>query len=301
MLVLRLATGLSLVVVVLLVLLLDEWTAPWFPLSFLLGMVILGATSLEVVGLLERTSAVPSGSTVFGGVLALLVANWVPHIVSHLTTDPRALAPGMMEPVNALAWPLWVFVGIVMLTFVSESIRFDASGGAMARIAGTVLAVAYVGLLGSFLVQFRWLPGPHQGFFGLVTTLATIKGADTGAYTLGRIAGKHKLWPRLSPNKTIEGAFGGLLFAVGFALIPITIARYALHIPTMSLAETVGFGLVVGAAAQLGDLMESMIKRDCAQKDASDALPGFGGVLDVLDSILFAGPVAYGYWLIFGP
>jgi phosphatidate cytidylyltransferase len=62
----------------------------------------------------------------------------------------------------------------------------------------------------------------------------------------------------------------------------------------------VGFGLAVGAAAQLGDLMESMIKRDCAQKDASDTLPGFGGVLDVLDSLLFAGPVAYGYWLLVG-
>ena len=62
-----------------------------------------------------------------------------------------------------------------------------------------------------------------------------------------------------------------------------------------------GFGVVVGIAAQLGDLMESMIKRDCARKDASDAVPGFGGVLDVLDSLLFAAPVAYGYWLWFGP
>ena len=62
-------------------------------------------------------------------------------------------------------------------------------------------------------------------------------------------------------------------------------------------ASAVGFGLVVGAAAQLGDLMESMIKRDCARKDASAAVPGFGGVLDVLDSLLFAGPVAFGFWL----
>jgi phosphatidate cytidylyltransferase len=61
------------------------------------------------------------------------------------------------------------------------------------------------------------------------------------------------------------------------------------------------FGGVVSIAAQLGDLMESMIKRDCAQKDASDTLPGFGGVLDVMDSLLFAGPVAYGYWVCFGP
>jgi phosphatidate cytidylyltransferase len=297
----RLATGLSLVVIVLLVLLLDDRTAPWYPLSFILAMVVLGATSLEVVGLLKRTSAAPLGSIVFGGVLAIVVANWVPHIVEHLTTDPRALAPGMLEPVNALAWPLCVFTAIVMLTFVSQSVEFDGSGGVMARISGTVLAVAYVGLLGSFLIQFRWLPGPHQGFIGLVATIATIKGADTGAYTLGRLAGRHKLWPRLSPNKTVEGAFGGLLFAVGFASIAVAIAHYGFRVPTLSVPGTIGFGIVVGTAAQLGDLMESMIKRDCAQKDASDALPGFGGVLDVLDSILFAGPVAYGYWLTFGP
>lgn len=301
MLVYRLATGLTLVAVVLAVLFLDEWTAPWFPLSFLMATVVLGATSLEVVGLLKRTSAVPSGNAVFGGVMALMVANWAPHIASHLTTDPRTVSANLMEPINALAWPLWVFVAIVMLTFVAQSVQFVPSGGAMARISGTVLAVAYVGLLGTFIVQFRWLPGLHQGFIGLVATIAATKGADTGAYTLGRIAGRHKLWPRLSPNKTIEGAFGGLLFAVGFALIAISIARHLFRIPTMNVPETIGFGLVVGVAAQLGDLMESMIKRDCAQKDASDALPGFGGVLDVMDSVLFAGPVAYGYWLVFGP
>ena len=74
-----------------------------------------------------------------------------------------------------------------------------------------------------------------------------------------------------------------------------------LDIPTLSWPRAVGFGVVVGVAAQLGDLMESMIKRDCERKDASSAVPGFGGVLDVLDSLLFAGPVAYGFWLGFGP
>jgi phosphatidate cytidylyltransferase len=131
--------------------------------------------------------------------------------------------------------------------------------------------------------------------------VATAKGADTGAYTLGRLAGRHKLWPRLSPNKTLEGAVGGLVFGVLASLAVFAVARFALHAPGLDLPQAVGFGAVVGSAAQLGDLMESMIKRDCAVKDASAALPGFGGVLDVMDSLLFAGPVAYGYWLIFGP
>ena len=71
--------------------------------------------------------------------------------------------------------------------------------------------------------------------------------------------------------------------------------------PTLGWAAAAGFGVIVSSAAQLGDLMESMIKRDCARKDASAAVPGFGGVLDVIDSLLFAAPVAFAYWLAIGP
>jgi phosphatidate cytidylyltransferase len=127
--------------------------------------------------------------------------------------------------------------------------------------------------------------------------VATAKGADTGAYTLGRLAGRHKLWPRLSPKKTVEGALGGLAFGVVAALIVAAIARYRLRIPTFTWPMAAIYGLVIAAVAQLGDLMESMIKRDCERKDASRAVPGFGGVLDVLDSLMFAGPVAYALWL----
>jgi phosphatidate cytidylyltransferase len=79
------------------------------------------------------------------------------------------------------------------------------------------------------------------------------------------------------------------------------VTRFLFAIPTWDWTAAVGYGLVVGVVAQLGDLMESMIKRDCERKDASSSVPGFGGVLDVLDSLLFAGPVAYGFWLAFGP
>ena len=102
-----------------------------------------------------------------------------------------------------------------MPTFIVQSTRFEHPGGTMATIAGTVLAVAYVGLLGSFLIQFRWLEGRYRGLIPLAALVATAKGADMGAYFLGRFAGRHKLWPRLSPNKTIEGAVGGLIFGVG--------------------------------------------------------------------------------------
>lgn len=298
----RLAIGFSMAGITFLVLLIDEipGLAPWYPMWFLATVVLMGSSALEVVSLLGATSARPSGNTVFGGVLAMAVANWAPHLTTHLARTSR-LDPAMLydpsSPVHALAWPLWCLTAIVMFAFIAQSAQFVQPGRTMATIAGTVLAVSYVGLLGSFLVQFRWL---RHGWVPLTALIATAKLSDVGAYTLGRIAGRHKLWPRLSPNKTVEGAIGGLLMGVVAAVTVEALARGWYGEPALGWGPAVGFGVIVGASAQLGDLMESMIKRDCARKDASATVPGFGGVLDVLDSLLFAGPVALGYWLVFG-
>jgi len=306
----RVATGLVLVAVFVAVLWVDERLAPWYPCWFVLALIGTGLAAMEVVDLLSRTSARPSASTVLGGVLALVVSNWAPHLVEALNAqswyasglygladysyDPEA-------PTHWLSWPLWTFVAVVMFTFIAQSAQFDKPGGTMASIAGTVLAVAYIGLLGSFILQMRWVGGRHEGLVALATLFATAKGADIGAYTLGRIAGRHKLWPRLSPNKTIEGAAGGMVAGVLAAWLVTAAARELFGVATLDGPQALLYGVVVGAAAQLGDLMESMIKRDCARKDASDVVPGFGGVLDVLDSLLFAGPVAYGAWLLLRP
>lgn len=299
----RLIIGFAMAGALVAVLALDEWLAPWFPLWLLLSLVVTGAAALEVIGLLNVTSARPSGNTVFGGVIALVFANWAPHVLGtlhHLPHLTDRLPYDPLAPVNALGWPLLSFAAVVMATFVVQSAQFQKPGATMATISGTVLAVAYVGLLGSFIIQLRWLEGPYHGLIPLVYLFVTAKGADTGAYTLGRIAGRHKLWPRLSPNKTVEGAVGGLLFAVAGALLITAGTRALPHVAGLSWGGAVLFGLVVGTAAQLGDLMESMIKRDCARKDASGVVPGFGGVLDVLDSLLFAGPVSFGFWLTAG-
>jgi phosphatidate cytidylyltransferase len=297
----RLVIGLSMVAAILAILSLDEWLAPWYPLWFVTALIVMGNSALETVGLLSESSARPSGNTVFGGVMVMVVANWVPHVIDHVWKVPQLGSASTFDPaapINVLAWPLCTFVAVVMFAFIAESAQFEQPGRTMATIAGTVLTVAYIGILGSFIIQFRWL---YHGAVPLAALIATAKGADTGAYTLGRIAGRHKLWPRLSPNKTIEGALGGMIFGVTAALLVFAIARFVLKVPTLDWPAAIGFGVVVGSAAQLGDLMESMIKRDCARKDASAAVPGFGGVLDVMDSLLFAGPIAYGYWLSFGP
>ena len=298
----RLFVGLLMVAGLLLALCVDEWLAPWYPFWFLLSGFALVAAARELIGLLDATTARPSANSVIGG-LAMLFANWAPHIA--ILHDPleglSAMSYDPGRPLHVLAWPFLSFTAVLMISFVVQSLQFERPGRTMAKIAGTILVVAYVGVLGSFTIQLRWFEGRLQGIVALVFLVATAKGADTGAYTMGRLAGRHKLWPSLSPHKTVEGAVGGLAFSIAASLLVAAIARYGLRIPTLEWHVAAGYGLVVGAVAQLGDLMESMIKRDCERKDASTVVPGFGGVLDVLDSLVFAGPVAYGLWLWIGP
>jgi phosphatidate cytidylyltransferase len=299
----RLWFGILMVAGLLVALWLDEWFAPWFPIWFLVCATVMIAAARELNGLLDVTSARPSSNSVLGGVLAILVANWAPHLAESHGPEQESSAllydPG--RPLDVLAWPFLVFVAVLMTSFVVQSLQFAKPGRTMAKISGTVLAVAYVGLLGSFTIQMRWFEGRHQGILALVFLVATAKGADTGAYTLGRLVGRHKLWPKLSPHKTVEGAIGGLALGVAAALLVTAIARTFLHVSTFEWTHAAVYGMVVATVAQLGDLMESMIKRDCERKDSSEAVPGFGGVLDVIDSLMFAGPVAYALWLSFGP
>jgi phosphatidate cytidylyltransferase len=112
---------------------------------------------------------------------------------------------------------------------------------------------------------------------------------DIGAFFTGTFLGKHKMTPTLSPKKTWEGFVGGMLSGAAAAVG----LSFAAPVFPGGMPEAAAFGLVVGVAGVLGDLAESLIKRDCGTKDASKSIPGFGGVLDVVDSVLFAAPVAY--------
>ena len=299
----RLLFGLLMIFGLLLALWIDEWFAPWYPFWLLISGGVMIAASRELVHLLASTTLRPSANSVFGGVLALLIANWVPHVAVDVEIHDglAALNYDPARPQAALSFILLSFVVVVMVSFVVQSLQFEKPGRATLRIAGTLFVLGYVGLLGSFIIQMRWFEGRHEGLVALLFLVSAAKGADTGAYTVGRLAGRHKLWPALSPQKTIEGAIGGLIFAVAASLIVAAISRYGLELPVLTWGHAALFGLIIGIVAQIGDLMESMIKRDCERKDASDAVPGFGGILDVADSLLFAGPVAFVFWLRYGP
>ena len=176
---------------------------------------------------------------------------------------------------------------------VVELLRFRRPGGNLARLAGAAFALLYVGLMLRFAVALRFC---GMGVFA--SWIIVTKMSDTGAYTVGRLIGRHKMAPLISPGKTIEGAAGGLVFACLGAW-----ASFRWLIPHMdgSSGATawwgwLAFGLLVGGAGMLGDLAESLLKRDVGRKDSSDWLPGFGGVLDIVDSLLLSAPVAWFCW-----
>jgi phosphatidate cytidylyltransferase len=186
-----------------------------------------------------------------------------------------------------------------IVAFAVEIARYEQPGQAMASVSLVLLSAIYVGLFGSFLLQLRLLGGGPQGLLALVSLIAVVKAGDIGAYTGGRLFGRHKMAPRLSPGKTLEGAASGLLFSVlagmgvFYGLAPLLAPGFA----TPSPIAIVAFSVLISAAGMAGDLAESLLKRDCGLKDSSSWMPGFGGVLDILDSILFAAPIAYFCWL----
>jgi phosphatidate cytidylyltransferase len=180
-------------------------------------------------------------------------------------------------------WEMIFFILILITLFIIHFTRKD-SRNAVNLIAVTLFAIFYIGWFFTFLVKIRFLEDGHK----LVAYLLLVtKAGDIGAYLVGYKFGRHKLIPRISPNKSVEGAIGGFIFSITCAIL----SRY--FISWMSLGFIVVSGILIGGFAQLGDLAESLIKRDYEAKDSSVFLPGLGGMLDVIDSILFTAPVFY--------
>lgn len=186
----------------------------------------------------------------------------------------------------------------LMLIMVGE-LRRKPEDRSVAHIAVTILGVMYVGWFGSHLVMLRQLPdvvgaGERVGKQLVFFTAAVTWAGDTAAYVCGIAFGRHKLIPRISPSKTVEGAAGGLLGAAAMGLLCAqTFASF--------LTPLVGtlLGLTAGFFGMLGDLVESLIKRDVGIKDSATLIPGHGGVLDRFDSLLFTAPVLYYYFQFF--
>ena len=260
----------------------DRWLAPWFPCLFACLVLVGVLATRELVRLFPPIFR-PSESFAVTAALLTISANWYTVVQRELLPSlPSAASP--WEPV------LFAFVGVVIAGFLVEMRRYREPGAAVPRLALLLLTVAYLALLGSFLVQLRWLDRDayHTSLF-LTLTIFVPKCADIGAFFTGTFLGRTKMTPVLSPKKTWEGFAGGMALAV---IVAVGLS-FAGEVFRGGMLEAAAFGLMVGMAGVLGDLAESLVKRDCQTKDASQSIPGFGGLLDVVDSVLFAAPVAY--------
>jgi len=226
------------------------------------------------------------GLVVLGGLLAL----------HELYAMARGLRPIVLGGYAGLILTLlgaqlggatWLLAGLLS-TFVAMLLVFFVSSARQNAVAGfgvTLLGVAWVGGGLAHFMLVRDIPG--DGRLLVFTILLTVFADDTAAFFVGRTIGRHRLAPAISPGKSIEGFVGGTLAGVAVSFFALYEQDF------VSTGESLVLGLVIALAATLGDLFESAVKRDLGVKDSGSLLGGHGGVLDRVDSLLWAGPAAY--------
>ncbi len=241
---------------------------PWFTVFIAIWGLLAAYEFYRLVGVSGIRSL-----TVFGLLFTLLIL----------------ISPHCPSPFAA---PLLVTLAVVLpLIWLVLRQRVE---GAFTGWAWMVTGFLYVGWMLSFLVDLRLEAGRNWVFFALFTTF----GSDTFAYFLGRALGRHRLALQISPHKSWEGAIGGLLGAAAMSLL------FTLSTPlqiTLSIGQGIVLALLVSVFGQIGDLAESLLKRNTGVKESGASIPGHGGFLDRMDSVVFAGIVVYLYYIFVIP
>lgn len=248
-----------------------------------------------------RHGALPEGVVVCGGALVVVAAS----------TGPVTIGWPDGGTLGDLGWIALGLVTALLLVLLHE-MRYYAGpasspGVITLRVTRAMFAILYAGGLMGFVILLRVLSGgewgsdARWGMLALLTTIAVVKCNDSGAYIVGHALGKHRMTPLLSPGKTWEGFAGGFLGAIAAAIVflgPIAtlLGCESQRTTTHWLVGVLLYAVIVGLAGVAGDLAISLMKRDAGVKDSSTWMPGFGGFLDLLDSILLAAPVSYFLW-----
>jgi len=219
-----------------------------------------------------------------GGVI---LANWI----------PAATDTGSGLSVARLGPPMLLLGLAQMVLFIRAMARFREPGSTLENLGAEVLGLGYVAVFASCTAQLRWVGDGLLAYVPLASLVVTVKCGDTSAYFVGRAVGGRKMSPFISPGKTIAGGVAAIVGGMlgGWLWLRYSIPALTGHTagPTWALMI---YGGLIAAAGLLGDLAESLIKRDVGQKDAPALFPGFGGLLDIVDSVLFCGPLALLLW-----
>jgi phosphatidate cytidylyltransferase len=235
-----------------------------------------GMALFELLGMAPVQSAVSKLSIITAGVsIVLLVDQYRPHLL-YESMQYQSTLFGMLMTAPAL---------LTYAVLLSVLALYPRKSFFMAAPFVAFLGVLYISLFLSYLIL---LYNNHNGKEWIFFLLIVLWCNDTGAYACGRTLGRIKLSPLVSPNKTVEGAVGGL----GFSMIAaLSVKMYLLTV--LSFTQAAVLGLVIAVSGQAGDLCESALKRHFGCKDSGSMLPGHGGMLDRIDSLLFAAPIAY--------
>ena len=261
----------------------------------LLIAVVLLATE-EILSLLKTKGHEPAAAVVYAGNLLIAFSACGPvwYALAGRTLPSNS-------PLGVFGWPLVALAACTVLVFVVEMSRFQRPGHSAQQIALAIFALVYIGVLASFWPMLRLFRDAEWGIAALFSTILIAKMADVGAYAFGRTFGRTKMTPVLSPGKTWEGTFGGMAtacltsWAFFHFLAPRLITSAYVEPP---LWAAIVYGAILAIFGLLGDLAESLLKRDAQRKDSSTWLRGLGGVLDIIDAVLFAGPASYLCWLL---
>lgn len=262
---------------------------------FLPTIVAIVLATEEVLALLSSDQLKPAAWTVYTGVLLITLSACAPLFYSFTGDE---YPPDC--PLGRLGLTFSVFALCIPLAFAGEMLRYQKPGGVIINVALALFVMAYLGVNYSFLIWLRFWESNQVGMAAVVSVIWIVKFSDTGAYAFGKTLGRTKMTPLLSPNKTIEGALGGISIACVAAVV-----YFQYLVPWVTGASPIGtwrgwlvYAALVTIAGMVGDLAESLLKRDMQQKDSSSWLRGLGGVLDLMDSVLLAAPVAYLCWAL---
>lgn len=234
---------------------------------------------------------------------SLLDAGRIPHfkivgIISGLSMVAgnwfalRGPDPSRFEAEGLLLYAILAYVFIRQILHKRPDRPWDT-------MAGTLLGILYVGFLFSFIVKLLTAWGDVEGRFLVLYLVAVVKFTDIGAYFIGCWFGRHKFIPRISPKKTWEGVAGGIATGVAASFAVAAIPEAWRGVIGVEWYDALAIGLLLSVAGIIGDLIESLLKRAAGVKDSGTIILGMGGILDVVDSLLFAAPVLYIYARLF--